>query len=249
MTIDPDTGIISWTPKGSDFSGGDIVYFEVNVSDGRGGSAEQEFSIQLLAPEPSTTPFALLQINATPDPTNPLEFDLEATADYVGDASNTLTYTWETLGSDGPNSDATFTPSNGTVLASNDAVTIDSDAIFSAEEPGNFDFVRLNIRVVTYSSTVLRSVHISQIPTTFSIGGNLQVQGGQLTQLSFVEDDQFGVPISYIGEPQWTVQAGSIDPQTGVYTYAQCNNTSNLFGGGHFWRTYCGGKHHGYTKG
>jgi RHS repeat-associated protein len=53
MTINPGTGVITWTPTAADLGTPDV---RVRVEDGRGGSAEQHYALSVITPPPNRPP-------------------------------------------------------------------------------------------------------------------------------------------------------------------------------------------------
>lgn len=89
MTIDPSSGLLSWTPTVTDTGLHSVV---IQVADTRGGLAEQRFTLTVLTPPPNRPPVItsvpVVSVNASNDARSDYIYDVEA-RDADGDI---LTY-------------------------------------------------------------------------------------------------------------------------------------------------------------
>jgi YD repeat-containing protein len=239
MTIDPDSGIISWVPLQQYFSGDPTVSHTIGitvcVTDASGLSTNQFYDVTFLSIEAvAYTPFANTSITVTPDPSSPDTFDLSASTDYSG--SGNVTYSWASPEID-PKNYAADNPANFS------SYSTQKTSLTISKFLGYPFHIDLTVSDGTYSNYVLQSIlltpTISGLNIFYGSQTNLKfpppVTVGQQVLLDWNGIDQFGnIMASGVPEPIWSVTGssanGTIDQQDGLYIAPETPGTYTITG-------------------
>lgn len=189
MTIDPASGLIQWTPTVSQEGPQTVL---VGVQDALGGSASQQFTIQVAAPLlPPTITIASPAPNAT---ITQLTNVIGTIADPNGATGGPLTWT---LGILKPGATSYTTIASGTGPVTNGVI-------------GQIDPTLLSNNTYPIQITALKGPYTRTANTMYSVAGNLKL-GNFTAQFTDLSIPVAGIPITI------TRRYDSLDTSTGEF--------------------------------
>jgi PKD repeat protein len=200
----PVTGdTMSYSPAAADAGAHTIA---VTVSDGKGGSVTQTWSVTVTAPA-NQAPTVATAAKAAPSPATGATTVLSVLGTDDGGEAN-LTYTWATTGT--PPAAVAFSP-NGTNAAKNTTATFTKAGSYS------FQVTIKDAGNLTVTSSV--NVTVNQTLTTVTASpASASVATGAAQQFAAVAKDQFNANLTTQPAFSWTASGGGTISSSGLFT-------------------------------